>query len=50
VRVTFIPTRQDELSISIGQTLAVLHRFDDGWALCANAYGEQGMVPLECLE
>jgi hypothetical protein len=50
VRVTFIPTRPDELSVSIGQTLAVVHRFDDGWSLCANAYGEQGMVPLECLE
>ena len=30
--------------------LGVLGEFDDGWALCANTRGEQGVVPLECLD
>ena len=28
----------------------MLGEYDDGWALCANSRGEQGMVPLECLD
>jgi len=50
VRVTFIPTLPDELNITPGETLRVLGAFDDGWAMCTNARGEQGMVPLECLD
>jgi hypothetical protein len=50
VQCTFIPTLPDELSISTGEIVQVLGEFDDGWALCANSKGEQGMVPLECLD
>jgi len=50
VQCTFIPTLPDELSISTGEIVQVLGEFDDGWALCANNKGEQGMVPLECLD
>ncbi|KAI0314657.1 hypothetical protein OF83DRAFT_422854 [Amylostereum chailletii] len=50
VRVTFIPTLNDELAIAPGESLRVLGSFDDGWAMCTNARGERGMVPLECLE
>jgi Variant SH3 domain len=50
VQCTFIPTLPDELSISTGETVRVLGEYDDGWALCANSRGEQGMVPLECLD
>ncbi|KAI9466071.1 hypothetical protein BJY52DRAFT_320842 [Lactarius psammicola] len=50
VRVTFVPQLPDELAIAPGETLYIRTEFDDGWALCANARGEQGMVPLECLE
>lgn len=49
VQCTFIPTLPDELSISTGETVRVMGEFDDGWALCCNQRGEQGMVPLECL-
>jgi hypothetical protein len=50
VRMTFVPQLPDELAISPGETLYIRTDFDDGWALCANSRGEQGMVPLECLE
>ncbi|KAL5532833.1 hypothetical protein ACEPAF_4607 [Sanghuangporus sanghuang] len=50
VRVLYIPTLPDELSITTGEVVQVVKAYDDGWALCANARGEQGVVPLECLE
>ncbi|GLB34666.1 putative src homology 3 domains containing protein [Lyophyllum shimeji] len=50
VRSTFIPTLPDELSISTGEVIRVHEEYDDGWALCSNARGEKGMVPLECLD
>ncbi|KAF9246339.1 hypothetical protein BU15DRAFT_39726 [Melanogaster broomeanus] len=50
VRCTFVPTLPDELSIITGERIRVVARYDDGWAMCANGRGEQGMVPQECLE
>jgi hypothetical protein len=50
VRCTFIPNLPDELSITTGELVQLLAEYDDGWALCKNASGDQGMVPLECLE
>lgn len=50
VMSTFIPALPDELSINTGDSLRVLAEFDDGWALCQNARGEKGMVPMECLD
>ncbi|KAJ8086103.1 hypothetical protein PM082_004923 [Marasmius tenuissimus] len=50
VRCTFVPSMEDELSISTGETVRVLQEYDDGWALCLNQQGTQGMVPLECLD
>lgn len=50
VRVTFVPQLPDELAITPGETVYIRTEFDDGWALCSNTRGEQGMVPLECLE
>ncbi|KAJ3474796.1 hypothetical protein NLI96_g12250 [Meripilus lineatus] len=50
VRCTFIPSLPDELSISTGEHVRVVGEFDDGWALCENGRGEQGVVPLECLD
>jgi hypothetical protein len=50
VRVTFVPQLPDELAITPGETLYIHTEFDDGWALCVNVRGKQGMVPLECLE
>ncbi|CAA7270949.1 unnamed protein product [Cyclocybe aegerita] len=47
---TFLPSLPDELSINIGDTIRVLAEYDDGWALCMSMNGEQGMVPLECLD
>ncbi|KAL0570145.1 hypothetical protein V5O48_011823 [Marasmius crinis-equi] len=49
VRCTFNPSMADELSISTGETIRVLLEYDDGWALCTNHKGRQGVVPLECL-
>ena len=49
VQYTFIPSLPDELTVSTGETLRVLAEYDDGWGLCVNRMGEQGMVPLECL-
>ncbi|KAF7323988.1 SH3 domain-containing protein [Mycena kentingensis (nom. inval.)] len=50
VRYEFIPSLPDELSIVTGQVVRIVSEFDDGWALCANAQGDTGMVPLECLD
>ncbi|KAJ7706886.1 hypothetical protein B0H17DRAFT_571871 [Mycena rosella] len=50
VRYEFIPTLPDELSITTGELVRLLAEYDDGWALCANGRGDQGMVPLECLD
>ncbi|KAJ7154212.1 hypothetical protein C8R46DRAFT_447110 [Mycena filopes] len=50
VRYEFIPSLPDELSITTGEVVRMVAEYDDGWALCANARGEQGMVPLECLD
>ncbi|KAF8197510.1 hypothetical protein BJ912DRAFT_953627 [Pholiota molesta] len=47
---TFVITLPDELSITIGEKMRVLAEYDDGWALCMKTNGEQGMVPLECLD
>ena len=50
VRMTFVPQLPDELAITPGETLHIQTEFDDGWAMCVNRLGRQGMVPLECLE
>ncbi|KIK97516.1 hypothetical protein PAXRUDRAFT_93349, partial [Paxillus rubicundulus Ve08.2h10] len=50
VKYTFVPTLPDELSITTGERIRLVAQYDDGWALCANIRGEQGMVPKECLE
>ncbi|KAL4067805.1 hypothetical protein J3A83DRAFT_4096737 [Scleroderma citrinum] len=50
IKCTFVPTLPDELSITTGERVRLIDRFDDGWALCENGGGEQGMVPQECLE
>ncbi|KAF9227707.1 hypothetical protein BS17DRAFT_399833 [Gyrodon lividus] len=50
VKCTFVPTLPDELSITTGERIRIVAKYDDGWALCANGRGEQGMVPRECLE
>ena len=47
---TFIPSLPDELTVYIGETLRVLAGYEDGWSLCMDCRGEQGMVPNECLE
>jgi len=49
VMCTFITNLPDELSIKVGETIHVLMEYDDGWALCVNANGQQGMIPVECL-
>jgi len=50
VTYEFIPGMPDELPIVAGEVVRVLSEYDDGWALCANESGRQGMVPLECLD
>ncbi|KAF8205640.1 kinase-like domain-containing protein [Mycena galopus ATCC 62051] len=50
VRYEFIPSLPDELRIITGEIVYVLAEYADGWALCKNRRGGQGMVPLECLD
>jgi len=50
VITTFIPSMPDELTVSLGETLRLLTKYDDGWAMCMKSSGEEGMVPVECLE
>lgn len=47
---TFIPSLPDELHIANGERIYILNAYDDGWASCYNSRGEQGVVPLECLQ
>jgi len=49
VRCTYIPRLPDELSIATGETIQVNSTYDDGWALCTNERGDQGVVPMDCL-
>jgi len=62
VRRPFIPTLSDELSVIPGDSVRVLHNFDDGWALVertSQGYhgngrrdgGEsaKGLIPVDCL-
>ncbi|KZT02348.1 uncharacterized protein LAESUDRAFT_706381 [Laetiporus sulphureus 93-53] len=50
VRNAFLPGMPDELAVNAGEMVRVLAEYDDGWALCANLRGEQGVVPQECLQ
>ncbi|KAJ7875376.1 hypothetical protein B0H14DRAFT_64004 [Mycena olivaceomarginata] len=50
VRYEYEPSLPDELWIATGQVLHVLAEYSDGWALCKNRHGLEGMVPLECLD
>ncbi|KAH7889511.1 hypothetical protein F5I97DRAFT_1801262 [Phlebopus sp. FC_14] len=50
VKCMFVPNLPDELSITMGERVRINAQYDDGWALCENSRGEQGMVPQECLE
>lgn len=50
VQYTFIPSLPDELSISVGEVVRIIHEYDDGWSLCSNVQGEQGVIPNECLK
>ncbi|KAJ7720513.1 hypothetical protein B0H16DRAFT_1604483 [Mycena metata] len=49
VQATFGTGLPDELTIQSGEILHVLHEYTDGWVLCQNDKGEQGMVPSKCL-
>jgi len=46
---TFVRELSDELPVALGYRLDILSEYDDGWALCINEKGEQGVVPIECL-
>jgi hypothetical protein len=50
VKCGFVPSLPDELPIAAGDAVRVLAEYDDGWALCEDTQGAQGMVPLDCLE
>lgn len=50
---TYNPTLLDELRVSVGEYVAVVNEFDDGWGYCekiGDADGAAGVVPLECLD
>jgi hypothetical protein len=49
VQATFSSGLPDELAILSGEMLYVLREYADGWVLCQNDKGEQGMVPSRCL-
>lgn len=45
----FIPSRGDELSVRVGESLVVLGEIGGSWARCSRQ-GEVGMVPLACFD
>lgn len=50
VRAKFTPTRLDELGCTLGERLRIVNIYADDWALCVNDSGEEGIVPLTCLD
>jgi hypothetical protein len=53
IRRPFLPTLDDELSVSPGDAVRVIQSFNDGWAfverLQGNGQGTQGLIPIDCL-
>jgi len=53
VRRPFLPTLDDELEVSPGDTVRILKPFDDGWCLCELVKGEgegsKGLLPMDSL-
>lgn len=57
VRRPFSPQLEDELQISVGESVRIIQAFDDGWALVSkvssvsqgDAKEQQGLIPLDCL-
>jgi len=45
----FVGTMPDELPVTVGEPLSIIATYDDGWAMCSNAYGQHGVVPIDCL-
>ena len=47
----YTPELPDEISLAIGDVVAVQDSFDDGWCLCRNVTsGAEGLCPFACLE
>jgi len=53
VRRPFLPTLDDELPVSPGDTVRVIKSFDDGWCFCelvkGDHEGSKGLIPIDCL-
>ncbi|KAF2788946.1 hypothetical protein K505DRAFT_366042 [Melanomma pulvis-pyrius CBS 109.77] len=50
IQLAFKPSMQDELELTAGQLVRMLHEYDDGWALCVRMdRSQQGVVPRTCL-
>lgn len=48
VRCPFVPSMPDEMAVSVGDQVRIVHGFDDGWATVQNVItGAQGLVPLD---
>ncbi|KAF7349005.1 Kinase-like protein [Mycena venus] len=50
VRYKYTPKLPDELFITTGEVMRMLSEYTDGWALCEDVHGKQGLVPVECLK
>ena len=56
VKQGFVRSLDDELVITVGETLILVQAYDDGWSLCEKktmqdgGMVERGVVPLNCLE
>ncbi|KAH8173226.1 variant SH3 domain-containing protein [Sarocladium implicatum] len=50
VQLDFAATLEDEMNLTAGQLVRLLHEYDDGWALCIRLdRSQQGVVPRTCL-
>ncbi|MCJ1461766.1 hypothetical protein MMC07_000365 [Pseudocyphellaria aurata] len=50
VQLDFKPSMNDELGLTAGQLVRLLHEYDDGWALCIRLdRSQQGVAPRTCL-
>ena len=45
----YVAETEEELSISIGETLDIVKQQDDGWWYARNAHGRLGLVPSNYL-
>ncbi|ORY47289.1 hypothetical protein BCR33DRAFT_807623 [Rhizoclosmatium globosum] len=49
VKIEYVASLPDELSVKIGDVLTITEAYDDGWAKGRKSNGTEGLFPLSCV-